>query len=111
MKNLVKLFLITLTVAANASEIRDTKISKIMMDQQYGTELYIQVEGTPSRNAGHCHQNSTWDYAISTESEFGKQIFSQVLMAYAAQKNVKLTGNNTCNVCVSCEDLRRIEIY
>ncbi len=94
----------------NASEIDNVKITRTMMDSNYGLKLFIQVGGTPARESDHCHSNRVWDYAISTEGELGKQMLSQLLSAYVSQKPLKLFGSDTCNVNSSTEDLRRIEL-
>ena len=93
-----------------ASEINNTVITRTMMAAEHGLKFYIQVEGTPNRASGHCHANSTWDYVIATDNEFGKQLFSQLLAAHLSGKKVKLYGNDTCKSFLNLEDLTRLEI-
>jgi hypothetical protein len=111
LKNImIFIVLITTGFSANSSEIDNTKITRTMMDEGYGQVLFIQVERDPVRDGAHCHSNGTWDYVISTESEFGKQMFSQLLAAYAAGKTIKMFGKGTCLVNSSTETLKRIEL-
>ena len=100
-----------LSLASTASEIPNTTVTRLMMDSSYGQKVFIQVEGSATRDAGHCHANATWDYVVSTEDEFGKQIHSQLLTAYAAKKQIKITGSNVCIVNGNIEGLKRLEIY
>jgi hypothetical protein len=102
------LCLLFLGFGVQASEINNVKITRMMMDSNYGTKLFIQVEGTPARASGHCHVNGTWDYAVDTSNEFGKQISSQILTAYIVQKSVKMSGSDQCTVHSSVEDFKRI---
>ena len=94
-----------------ASDILNTTISKLMMDNGYGLKLFIQTEDDATRDGGHCHTNGTWDYVVSTGDEFGKQIHAQLLAAYAAKKKVNLIGSDTCIVNGNIEGLQRLEVF
>ncbi|MPY24444.1 hypothetical protein [Shewanella sp. YLB-07] len=111
MKTLTIAALSLIALSGNASEIKDVKITKTMMSQSYGSVIFIKVDEAPSRGSGHCHTNHSWDYVIATESEFGKQMLSQILTAYAAQKTIALKGNDLCTIVNGSEDLTRIELY
>ncbi len=111
MKRIIVLIVFNLIASVSyGSEIDNTKITRTMMDERYGQLLFIQVEHAPSRDSSHCHSNGTWDYVLSTESELGKQMFSQLLSAYAASKKIKLFGKDTCLLNSSTETLQRIEL-
>ena len=103
--------LLSISSVAASSEVTNAKISRLMMDNNYGPKLFVQVEGSPERASGHCHTNPTWDYVISTDDEFGKQMHSQLLAAFVSSKNVKLVGLDECVVNGTLEGLRRIEVY
>ena len=108
------IFLVMASLACStvlASEIVNTTITRLMMDSQYGQKVFIQTEGAVTREGGHCHSNSTWHYVIATDSEFGKQVYAQLLTAYAAKKQIKLVGTNVCLVHGNIEGLRRLEMY
>lgn len=111
MNKMIHALLMLLPVTSIASEINNTTITRLMMDSVYGSKVFIQVEGSAYRDSGHCHINSTWDYVISTNDEFGKQIHSQLLMAYAAKKQIKIIGSDLCIVNGNLEGLRRLEMY
>ncbi len=110
MKKLVLVFISLLSFMSNASESGQTTIVKTMMDSDYSTKLFINVGGNITRSTNHCHQNATWDFVLDTGTEFGKQMLSQLLMALAAEKKVKLFGSDTCIVNGTIEGLKRIEI-
>jgi hypothetical protein len=97
-----------LTCISHASEISDTKITRTMMDTSYGSVLFIQVEGSPVRT--NCHANGTWDYILPTDTDVGKQILSQILTAHAANKSIKIVGNDLCPIG-STEAMKRLELY
>lgn len=53
MKKLVVVALMTFSsMAVNSSEIDNTKITRTMMDSNFGEKLFIQVSGTPVRVGG-----------------------------------------------------------
>ena len=82
-----------------------------MMSQDYGQLLYIQLEQPPIRTSGHCHASTSWDFVLSTMDDFGKQMMSQVLVAYTAQNFVKVAGNDVCDIRPTTETLTRIELH
>ncbi|QDO85850.1 hypothetical protein FM037_24550 [Shewanella psychropiezotolerans] len=92
-----------------ASEIVDTTITRLMMDSTYGQKVFIKTAGVVTRD--NCHSTATWDYVLSTDSEFGKQVYAQLLTAYAAKKKLKLVGSGVCIVNGSIEGLKRLELY
>lgn len=92
---------------AQTSEITNTKITRTMMDANYGSILFIQVDGAPERT--NCHKNGTWDYVLPTSTDFGKQMLSQILTAHAANKSVSIKGNDDCPVG-STEEMIRLEL-
>jgi len=108
----MKLFLMSvigfISGISQASEISNTKITRTMMDSSYGSVLFIQVEGSPVRT--NCHANGTWDYILPTNTDFGKQMLSQILTAHAANKSIKIVGNDLCPIG-STETMKRLELY
>lgn len=99
------------SINASASEITDTTISRIMADQTYGQVVYVQLAGSPARGSGHCHTNPKWDYLLSTETDLGKQLFSQLLLAHGAGKTVEIHGRDACLNNPGVENMTRIEVY
>jgi hypothetical protein len=108
MKSLLIITLSFISGITQASEISNTKITRTMMDATYGSKLFIQVEGSPVRE--NCHINGTWDYVLSTDDDFGKQMLSQILTAHAANKSIKIKGNDNCPVGLT-EEMIRLELY
>ncbi len=92
-------------------ELGGTTISKTMMANGYDAKIFIQAEGEAVRDGSHCHNNSSWDYVLSTEDGIGKQMLSQLLMAFAAKKTIKRIGSDVCIVNGNIEELTRLEIY
>lgn len=108
--NLVHFLLILAPCMGNASELADTRITRLMSDRNYEGLTFIQVERNPIRDGGHCHGNQTWDYVLRNNDDVGKQIMSELLLAYAAGKTIKLKGTDSCPAGET-EELRRIELY
>ena len=102
---------LSVSFTALASEIVDTTITRLMMDSTYGQKVFIQTEGVAARDSGHCQSTSVWDYVLSTDSEFGKQVYAQLLTAYAAKKQLRLVGSDVCIVNGNIEGLKRLEVY
>lgn len=100
----------TISMAVDVSQINHTKITKLMMDVSYGQMLFIDVEGTPDRPEGGCHNNAGWDFAISIADDFGKQMHSQLLTAYTAKTQVYMQGSGLCIVNNNIEGLKRLEM-
>lgn len=108
--NLIMVLSILFTLPSWASSISNASITKLMNDRNYLNYTYIKLDSGPSRIEGHCSSNTTWDFVLNTEDEFGKLMHSQLLAAFAAGKTVILAGNGDCSVG-STENLRRVEVY
>lgn len=112
MKKLFTAIILGLTLSFSAfasSSVDNTTITRVMIDQNYGSIIYVQVAGTLS-NSPSCLTNNTWQYAFDASTTFGKLMFSQVLAAYNSIKTVKIEGAGTCNNFSTVEDMRRIEL-
>lgn len=109
-KFVTALALIIISSKVLASSTGNTKIIQTMMSSDYGQILFVKVSHPPSRASGHCHTSTSWDYVMSTGSELGKQILSQILVAYGSQRDVVISGDNSCNVRSSTETLTRVEL-
>ena len=108
MKKILIAALSFFTGTVSASEIKDVTITRTMMDNSYGSVVFIQVDGDPVRE--NCHDNATWDYVLATGTDLGKQMLTQVIASHASQKSLKLFGDETCPIG-STENLKRIEVY
>lgn len=51
-----------------------------------------------------------WDYVIDSSTDSGKATLSTLLMAYAAQKSVNVSGNNRCTLYAEYEDINYIQL-
>ena len=113
MKKRILTLLVLMPMCSIASEIKNTTVTRLMMDRAYGQKLFIQVEGTADPATRGCHTNQVWDYALATDDEVGKQLHAQLLAAYTAKKKVNLTGmgKDICIVNGNIEGLSRLEMF
>ena len=96
---------------ANGSAIMGTTISRMMIDKEYGSMVFIDADGEAKRSKGHCHSNKSWDFVLLTDDETGKQMYMQLLSAFETNKSMKLVGTKNCIANGGIESLKRIEIY
>ena len=111
MKTATLLTALILSANINASEILNAHITKLMIDKNHGTIVFIQTDGTSDRTPGAgCHTNTTWDYVAGLADGSGQEIFSTLLAARASQQEVSLRGKgqSTCDLYGNVETLRRI---
>jgi len=96
----------------SASEILNAHITKLMIDKNHGTIVFIKTDGTSDRTPGAgCHTNASWDYVADLTDATGQEIFSTLLAARASQQEVSLRGKgqSICDLYGNVETLRRIE--
>ena len=102
----------SLSANVSASEILNSHVTKLMIDKNHGTIVFIQTDGTSDRTPDTgCHINSTWDYVADLTDATGQEIYSALLAAKASQQEVSLRGKgqSTCDLYGNVETLRRIE--
>jgi len=115
MKKMGLIIALIFSASLQASEIANTKITKLMIDKNHnlGMAVFIKTDGVANRTLGlGCHDNVSWDYVLDISEEYGKQMYSMLLTARASQKDIKLVGVNqsTCDVYSNIETLRRVEL-
>ena len=102
----------SLSANVSASEILNSHVTKLMIDKNHGTIVFIKTDGTSDRTPDTgCHINSTWDYVADLTDATGQEIYSALLAAKASQQEVSLRGKgqSTCDLYGNVETLRRIE--
>lgn len=84
-----------------------TKIKSIYMGPHYGSKVFIEVHDRPSgaRPSG-CMENANFDFVLDLSNEFGKEYYSALLSAYAADRIVRLQSFDDCNVYPSIPTLK-----
>ena len=86
------------SLAGNAEDVTIVKL---------GTgDLYNSLCGAPcapikvspaQQSFASCAQNTgSWDYALDTSTEQGKQAYSHLLAAHMSGKNISIFGKGTC---------------
>lgn len=108
-KLIVLLIMLTTNSVCLANNVSNAKIKKIMMDQNYSTKVYIVLDKSQASLIA-CHSNSSWQYVVDTGTEFGKQLYSILMILYTTGKSANFIGKNNCDVYFSIESLRRIEL-
>lgn len=69
-----------------------------------GNIVFVKMELTPAAKPG-CATNPNADYSFDASTVAGKNFYALLLASYAAQREVKIGGYDTCSVN-SSEDLR-----
>ena len=112
MKTVILLTTLILSANISASEILSAHITKLMIDKNHGTIVFIKTDGTSNRTPGAgCHTNTNWDYVADLADSSGQEIYSALLMAKASQQEISLhgKGQSVCDIHNKVETLRRIE--
>jgi hypothetical protein len=102
----------SLSANVSASEILTSHVTKLMIDKNHGTIVFIKTDGTSDRTPGAgCHTNPTWDYVANLADATGEEIYSILLAAKTAQQEVSLRGKgqSVCDLYNGVETLRRVE--
>lgn len=87
-------------LSASAEALNTTsKIKTIFTGPSYGHLVFIEVESRPeqSRPSG-CNANANFDFVLDLRSDYGKEHYSDILAAYAAQRTVRLISEDNCNL-------------
>jgi hypothetical protein len=110
MKNtylLLALALISLPVFSFASNIGNTKITRVLVGPHYGKNVILTIS-VKATELPSCQTNKGYSYVFDGTTASGKMTLSVVLAAYAAQKDVWLAGTNTCSLYGGIENLKHI---
>jgi len=92
-----------------AGSVDNARIIRTMLDKNHSNKVFIKVDNsTVSQPA--CHTNSSWSFVMSLTDPMDKEIYTALLTAAASGKNVKLVGNDLCDLYGNTETLRRIEV-
>jgi hypothetical protein len=104
----VTLFGMQLTATAEPLSATST-VKTIFTGPHYSGLVFIQVNERPTqtRPTG-CGQNGNFDFVLDLNSEHGKEHYSAILTAYAAQKTVRLISVDNCNIFPSVPTLSTI---
>lgn len=108
MKTILFILMSMVVFSISAAEVKPAKISRIMMDQQYGQKLYVKLTPSPAKIV--CNTNSVWDFVLFSGSEVGEDMLSQMLIAYSEKKEIKILSNGKCDVN-NIEIATRIELF
>ena len=90
MKYLIVLLASIFGSTVYASEVLDTKIAKMSINKEYGSFVFIKLETSAARIG--CSTNGYWDYTLSIQTDAEKVMYSTLLSAYMAGKNVSIYG-------------------
>jgi len=100
-------FGLLISLTANASYTESTKIQEVLVGNDFGTKVLLELTNKPQPASG-CNNNSRYSYAFDAGTESGKITLSVVLSAYVAQKEVYISGADVCNVYSGIEDMNSI---
>ncbi|HEY0924136.1 hypothetical protein [Rheinheimera pacifica] len=85
------------------------KIQRIELGPLYNGKVFIIVEGVMEGQPA-CRQQDNYHFVFDAEAPGGAALLSAVLSAQVAQKNIHISGYNTCNIYSGVEDLRWLRV-
>jgi|GEM_PF-1755226 len=114
----IALMAFTFNVSAGGLPSYVGNIKSILVGKVYDSKVLIEVDrGNTSINnqntfKTNCssQQNPVFGFALDTSTEAGKMYLSLLLTAYAANKNVVITGYADCNIQSGVIDFRSIQM-
>ncbi|NQZ08946.1 MAG: hypothetical protein HRT35_17465 [Algicola sp.] len=107
MRKLIVVIAIFFSQLSMASSIGNTKITAVLMGEQYGNVVFVVLSTKPA-TVPDCKTNGTFSYAFDPSTSVGKATLSLVLAAYTTKKEVTLTGSNSCTLYPDVENLMQI---
>ena len=104
MKNIAKycqimaLLLSSGAIAGNAENVTITKLGSGIGYEAFCGVSCIPVKVTPKHtDFADCSRNAaSWDFALNTSTESGKQAYAHLLALYMSGKPVSIYGKGTC---------------
>jgi len=93
----------------NAAEVPAATVKRVMMDTQYGTKVFIQLDTDQSERA-LCHTSGGWHFVMDVADPIGKEFYSMLLTLYASGKTGRFVGIDSCELFSNIETLGRIEL-
>ena len=84
--------------ASNAENVTITKFATGSFYESVCGAPCVPIKVSPQRsNFANCSQHTTsWDFALDTSTEQGKQAYSHMLAAYMSGKTISIYGKETC---------------
>jgi hypothetical protein len=103
-------FFICLTNVVFAGDCLNCTIKSLGVGPHYdgicGKEcVFISLNGSLQERPS-CATDTDWHFVLDTSTDSGKQTYSLLLMAYAANKNINLGGLNNCALYGQAESFR-----
>src|SRR5690349_13301095 len=83
--------------SAQPGEAVNVTIERMQLSKSYanGTLLFIRLSTPPSVRSG-CAQNAYWHFTLDISDAGGKNMYAQLLLAYAAGRALDLGGADAC---------------
>lgn len=103
------LFLFIFSCTANALPSISGKVKSVLVGHVYQNKLFIEVEGGMA-NTAFCQVNPTFDFVLDISTDSGKAYMSIILAAYAAGKDVSLSGYDECTIYSGVTNFRSIHV-
>ena len=107
MKTLIGVLAALFALASQASDIRVTKITGILVGPAYGDKVFLTINPIPDDRVA-CNTNNEYTYVFNASTESGKIYLSVALAAHMAGKNVWLKGDDYCSIHTTVENLAHI---
>ncbi|WP_044616715.1 hypothetical protein [Gynuella sunshinyii] len=104
-RNLAFICALFCSAFAFSGTVENTTINRLEMSKSQENWVLIDVNGSKS----DCTVLASWDFALRTDSDYGKQMLSLLMSAYIAGKKITLIGYSS-PVCgyLDIEELDKI---
>jgi hypothetical protein len=103
------LFLSVVSVNVSALPSYSGTINNLLTGKVYQGNVFIQLDGAKN-GTSDCQTHPHYDFAFDPTTDEGKVYLSLILTAHSTQKEVTITGYDTCLTRGGIQDLRSIQL-
>jgi hypothetical protein len=102
MKKGIAVFLIgwvicgTSAAFATAGSAENVRVARMQIVRAYGNFVFVHLSAAPTTRSA-CATNTYWHFTLSLDDVAGKNMYAQLLAAFAAGALLNISGNDTCS--------------
>lgn len=89
---------------ADAGTAENVRVARMQIVRSYGNFVFIHLNPAPSVRAS-CSTNSYWHFTLSLDDAAGKNMYAQLLSAFASGSLLNISGANACNEFTGVESV------
>jgi hypothetical protein len=94
---------------ATPGEAQNATLLRMQISRGFGNFVFIHLATTPTVRAA-CATNAFWHFTLSLSDEAGKNMYAQLLVAYAAGQRVHIGGTDTCSEYGNSESVDSVSL-